>query len=176
MDDILTEEEAQERWELLTPDMNEVAHLYAVLNPDQQMLADMFINGKKLRDIGQRFGHGTVWARNRLAEGAVRDYIHAYWAVLQRTRIPDMEERAKMLWGIAHDTKDSQPRVAISAIDTLNKMTGVYVQDDASKAIPSIVINQFNIEQKDRETLLNETLNFAPITVEVNDDTTDPTE
>ncbi len=159
--------EEQERWELLTPDMNSIANLYSLLSPDEQMMVDMFINGKKLSVIGERFGHGKRWVRNRLEKNAVRDYLHAYWAVLQKTRIPDMEERAKMLWGIAHDNKDHQPRVSIAAIDTLNKMTGIYAQDDGKNAVPSIVINQFNIEQKDRETLLNETLAFEPITIEV---------
>jgi len=60
---------------------------------------------------------------------------------------PTNAQRANMLWRIAKDTEQNQPRTAITAVDTLNKMTLAAYEQKANNQSPTIniQINQQNL-------------------------------
>ena len=54
---------------------------------------------------------------------------------------PNIQERKRILWEIAADNKELDPRVAMQALDQLNKLEGSYQQEKVDPVI-SITINQ----------------------------------
>lgn len=57
---------------------------------------------------------------------------------------PQEAQRMAMLWRIAKREEEKQPRVAINALDVINKQAGIYQRDDGTSDGPVVVkINRF---------------------------------
>lgn len=96
---------------------------------------------------------------------------------------PSMESRAALLWRIALRNENTKPRIAISAVDILNKQMGVYKPDDNTPAAAQINVVNFNFQSEAKPLgdmdlpSPNQTKNedaiegeFTPVEVTINSD------
>jgi hypothetical protein len=81
---------------------------------------------------------GGMRARLEDQESPERIYMNILREVYLLNMGPTIAMRKALLWDIAINHKDKSPAASIKAVDVLNRMDGLYVQDDS----PTLTVNQ----------------------------------
>ena len=106
-----------------------IAHK-AKMRPTHVSVAHLHRNGHPHRHIAETVKYSVGTIAQILAREDVKKYISLLNYLASYTQGPTEKMRKNMLWRISVDNEHEQPKTAISAIDLLNKMDGVYKDDD----------------------------------------------
>ena len=134
--------------------------------------------GADTATIAEKVGVTPNTVRTALQRDPCRLYMGALAARREYLDGPSVQARAAMLWRIAQNNEDDAPRISISAVDVLNKTTGVYAdqqRDLNANAPPTIqVINNFLLggtpnDAKPVEKTSSDVIDgeFTPVTVDI---------
>lgn len=138
-------------------------------------VASLFLVGYSRQKIAEELGLAYQTVCNVLKSDRGKRMLH----LIERLRYiedgPKEAQRAAMLWRIARREEILNPRVAISAIDILNKQKGAYVQEDQKETGLVVNINQFSVGSPPthelpavaREKPVTVEGEFTPITVDL---------
>lgn len=138
-------------------------------------VASLFLVGYSRQKIAEELGLAYQTVCNVLKSDRGKRMLH----LIERLRYiedgPKEAQRAAMLWRIARREEILNPRVAISAIDILNKQKGAYVQEDQKETGLVVNINQFSVSSPPthelpavaREKPVTVEGEFTPITVDL---------
>jgi hypothetical protein len=135
----------------------------------------LYLQGKTRQDIAEQINCAYQTVCNTLNSKDGRRML----ALLQRAAImeqgPSIAARQSMLWRIAVRNERDKPSISISAVDTLNKQQGLYIKDDNSNQVPTIVVQNFQLpatpdyqQQTNEKDITPDT--FQGVTIEVPDD------
>lgn len=165
--------------------LNELANLRRTLPAKRQAIASelMRVHPLSATDIAEKLKVSLPTIAAAKADPRVRRMLVLNETLNHHRRGPSLESRAALLWRIALRNEESKPRIAIAAVDTLNKQTGVYKPDDQAGNQPTqINVVNFNFaaepkplgdiaipaaqKARDADAIDGE---FTPVTVEVPD-------
>jgi hypothetical protein len=118
------------------------------LKPQWREICRLHAIGNKNVEIAKKLQVSNALVSSTLARDHCQQYIAALTAHIQYLHGPTIAARQQMLWRIAQQNEDNEPRVAIQAVDVLNKADGTY----AAHTKPDIgelniqIINNFTQE------------------------------
>ena len=125
--------------------------------------ARLELEGKTASEIAKQFNVGYQTVHIALKKPAVKVFQQLVGQLNAIESGPSVAARRDMLWRIAKREEDNNPRVAISAVDILNKQEGLYRPDiDADGTGPlQVTVNNFtmNVSEKllqDKNKLVTE--------------------
>jgi hypothetical protein len=118
------------------------------MRPKHRLICDNFVKGLTAKQICEKLRTTRPTIKNALESDIGQRYI----ATLQSMKVlqngPSEQSRIAMLWRIAVKNEDVNPRVAIQAIETMNKQDGTYASlqlKDVDAGPGQIVIRNFTV-------------------------------
>jgi hypothetical protein len=154
---------------------NKIAALTGRLPSKRLQILRKLLQGRSRQEIIEELStsYPTIKAATDSQEG--QEYLSASLRLQRLRRGPAIDARAAMLWRIACDNEENQPRVSISAIDTLNRQEGVYTNDPLDRNAGVVIkINEFVINNAEPRQVEQQSVTvegeFKPVTVEIPND------
>jgi len=123
----------------------EIARAMINLTPNQRYTVKETVKGVPQSDIAAELGVSASTISTSLKKTKVNAVLNMLMHYELMLDAPLEFQRKNMMWRIAVDNEKSKPKVAISAIDTLNKMTKTYATEQNGVGTVNIVINNANL-------------------------------
>jgi hypothetical protein len=128
--------------------MARASNLTAALTPKRREIARQWLTAATQVDIAERVGCSMTTVSKALKDPLVRDLIGVYQRINTIYQGPKQQERANLLWRIALNNEDTNPKTSIQAVDVLNKMDHTYhPEEDAGDKRLIVNIKEFVINQ-----------------------------
>lgn len=143
------------------------------LRPQWREIVRLAATGHANKDIAAEVGVAPGTVTSVLQREHCQQYLALLTARIDYLEGPTVAARRQMLWRIATDNEDSAPRVAIQAVDVLNKQDGIYSDHlkPNSGDLNIQIINNFSQEPvREREARPVIEGHAVSIEVEIDDD------
>lgn len=96
------------------------------------IVAKLKLRGKTNKEIREETGYKQNTVSTILARPDVKELLYQLRFMDTHLEGPELALRKHVLWEIAVDAKEEDPRITISAIQELNKIENVYNNSDSS--------------------------------------------
>lgn len=118
----------------------------ARMRPTHRKIVFWHVKGLKHAEIAEKVSVGLQTVGKTLKRQDARDMVVLYLRLAGFVDGPTIAARKAMLWRIARLNEHANPRIAITAIDVLNKTDGLYVlQSDQTPQLPVILVQNFQL-------------------------------
>lgn len=115
-----------------------------LMRPNQVVAIKMAYKGATTKDIATEVGVHTQTVGNWLRSDNGRKLRALLTYYQSSVDGPNVAQRTNMLWRIAHENEEVNPKVTISAVAEMNKMDNATapIQSDTAPTTVNITINQ----------------------------------
>jgi len=117
-----------------------ITHVRAKMKPKHAQIVILHHQGHDGTDIAKRVKVSAATVYNALKSKNGKELAALLIHRTGKLDAPSETLRQHFLWQIANEQRQERPNVAVSAVDTLNKMTGVYAKEESKNEI-NITIN-----------------------------------
>jgi hypothetical protein len=153
---------------------NELASISRQLPAKRRGVAPLVLRGRTNVSIAGELGCSSQTVAVAKDDPMVRRQMVLLQRLNHIQRGPSRESRVSLLWGIAQREKETRPSITLGAVNMLNKMDGVYIEEEAQNEKTVINIQNFMITERAEKAVedasdKNDVIEgeFTPVTVNV---------